>query len=167
LREKLIQKDILISHLKLKFETYETEFFDKNLLLCQSNRKRSDYHHRVSISSLSTVSINYEYDKLLNEKLNLEDMLVKLKFNYANAQSQLLDYGERNIESVRKIEGLEKTVENQNESLKLKDNVMKALLSDRDEARVTDPGTSLDITIKKKIKKQSSLGNMFKGLFKK
>ncbi len=168
MKEKLIQKDILIGHLKLKSEKYESEIFEKNILLVENIRKNCDNRNRESISSLSTISTNnYEYDKLVSEKVNIEDTLVKLKLKYANSQSNLLDFEDKNKVLCIKLNQLEKVVENQIESLKLKEDIIKVLLENRKEVCVTDPSSNLDITIKKKLKKQNSFTNVFKGLFKK
>ncbi len=154
----------MINQLRLRFERYESEIVEKNILL--ANRKKSDC--RESVSSISTIAASeYEFDKLLTEKANIEDKLVKLKLKYAYSQSEVLEYEERNKELNVRISELETYVKNQQESLKLKEDIIKVFIEERKDLCITDPCSALETQPKTKLKKQSSLGNMFKGLFKK
>lgn len=146
----------------LKFEKYENEILEKNILL---TRKKSGIRNTESISSMSSISTNNDYDKLLSEKLYIEDTFVKLKLNYINQQNQLLDCQDKNKELIIRNKELERIVYNLKESLKLKNEVIHGKKEKFNDTCVTEP--NMTISPKKTMRKQNSLGNMFKGLFKK
>jgi hypothetical protein len=124
---------------------------------------------------MSSISTTHDYDKILSEKSYIEDALIKLKVNYISAQAQLLDYEDKHNEMTSKIKELERVVYNLTESLKLKEEVITGYNTERCERYdliiTDDPNTTATMSPskspKKMLKKQSSLGNLFKSMFKK
>jgi hypothetical protein len=125
------------------------------------------------MSSMSSISTNHDHDRLISEKSYIEDALVKLKVNYISAQAQLLDYEDKHKEMTNKIKELERVVYNLTESLKLKEDVITGYNTERceryDICIDDEPNTTVspNKSPKKLLKKQNSLGNLFKSMFKK
>lgn len=165
LKEHLRQKEITI----LNYKNKQDIEFEKTLILSQNIGKFiPNNQFKESTSSFSTISSNnYEfYDKILNEKIALEDIIVDLKYKFANSQSRLIDLEDRNQEYVEKIEELEKIVKSQQDSLKLKEEVIKVFLKDKINSDM-EVEPFKEALPKKKFKKQNSIKNMIKGFFTK
>lgn len=168
--QKLIEKESLLSILNDELEYVKGER-DENIFQLKSILKDFDLftkipvktspthfshaaYKRESITSIGTYSttnthlkgnqnnivtpnlndVSFEVDKLTKEKTSLENQLVLYKFKFAEQSSKIME-----IEDEK--ESYKKKYENYFEKVKLKDEIIKNLISERDNLKYRKMGT--------------------------
>jgi hypothetical protein len=87
-----------------------------------------------TISTFSSINSNKvsEFEKIKREKTKIEENLVKYKYKFAENSSRIMELEDLNSLLNNKIEELTKNISFISDTLKIKEDIIKSLIEDRD-----------------------------------